>query len=448
MDTNTSSSITKELYNKNVELVNANKTLELLQKLYEFMIDSSSVEVVSQRFIDTIATTMGFPDGLVVIKDNEKHALKIVGLTQTEINKTILDFSGLSVTQVRFPLNFERNIFTEVIRMGESRSIGNIVELWTPLIGHDDVQQLSQIVQNQTGFVFPILFGDQIYGAFAVTHAKNSQNLTDFEQKALSRLSTVFGIAIDRVTTARELRTAQQSELDKARELVKLKDEFVFIATHDLRTPVTAIDGFLNIIKVSEDKLSEDMQDNLKNIEHASRRLTQLVNDLLEVARGEAGTIKITPQPLSITKIVEQTVNEVTPVAEENGVKIITNFDSSHTKVMGDEEKLNEILENLLSNAIKFSKEGGSVYVNTKPLSGNYLQIEVADTGHGIPEKEQEKIFQKFVKVRTDATTGIPGTGLGLFVVRMLVEKLGGKITFKSIEGRGTSFAFTLPLAS
>lgn len=439
--------ITKELYSKNVDLVNANKTLELIQKLYEIMITSHSVEGVSQRFIDVITTTLGFTDGVVVIKKKDQSYLKVVGITQSEVNKTVLEMANVATVDLKFDLKYQSNALVRVFNNGKSEVLKNFYEIWSPYIRPNDLAGIKPGDFSQV-YVYPIIYGQKILGSFAVVLGSSVESLTVFEKKALDRLVTVFGIAIDRIRINRQLREAQESDLEKARELLKLKDEFVFIATHDLRTPVTAIDGYISLIKEDKPNFSKDVEENFEAVEEASGRLKQLVNDLLEVARGESGTIKVDVDKMDMSELITKVVREVSPAAEEKGVKLITNVDQENKMVMGDFEKMSEVVENLLSNAIKFSKDQNATITTTTMREGTMLKVSVADNGFGIPEVEQKKVFQKFFKYRGENTRKVPGTGLGLFVVRMLVEKMGGKIGFTSHEGEGTTFTFTIPIAN
>lgn len=245
----------------------------------------------------------------------------------------------------------------------------------------------------------------------------------------------------------KELKVVQERELAKAKELLKLKDEFVFIAAHDLRTPVTAISGFISLIKQRKGNLDTDMQENLNSIEEGSDRLKQLINDLLEVARSDSGTIKVKLSNIDIVSLIDKTIKEVGPSAAVKNVTITSNLDRSQNLVVADDEKVSEVLENLLSNAIKYNREGGKIDVATKAEAGR-LSVSIADTGYGIPKEQQEQVFQKFFRARQKDTQNVSGTGLGLFLVRMLMEKMGGTISFMSEEGKGTIFVFSLPLAS
>lgn len=264
-------------------------------------------------------------------------------------------------------------------------------------------------------------------------------------------LTIVFGILLIRsvrneIKQREELRETKERELAKARELLRLKDEFVFIATHDLKTPVAAIDGFVSLISQSREKFSPKTKDSFQAIIEASDRLKQLVNDLLEVARSEAGTIKVEVKPVNIVDLIKRVMKEIEPKAKEEKITITSRFDKSQI-VLGDEAKILEVLENLTSNSLKYNKKEGRIDIVTI-REGDKLLTKVGNTGPSIPKEEQGKIFQKFFRVVQPGTENITGTGLGLFVTRMLIEKMHGTISFVSEEGKGTTFTFELPLGN
>lgn len=434
--------IAQELYQKNVDLVNANKTLELIHELDEIMINSQAVEEVAQKFIDTICAKLGFVDGLVVEADEKSEYLRLIGVTQTQVNKTVLDLAGTAISDVRFGLAGSGNELVEVFNSKSAKIVKGEAGLWYPLVGADEVKDVTGFNDGAV-LIYPIVMRGKVLGCYAVSAPAGVETLTEFERIVLTRLGTVFGLAIDRMRVSSELRESQERELGHARELLKLKDEFVFIATHDLRTPVTAISGFLELIAHSGEQYSADTQENLNAIIESSHRLEKLVEDLLEVARSESGTMQLEVKPVDIGQVMDKVIGEVKLKAEEKGVKFETTGEAG--TVAADEGKLAEVLENLLSNAVKFNRPDGKVTVGYTRLD-KLLEVRIADTGFGISEKEQAKVFTKFFKTRTEDTKRVPGTGLGLFVVRMLVEKMGGQIKFESKEGEGTTFTFTLPL--
>lgn len=244
----------------------------------------------------------------------------------------------------------------------------------------------------------------------------------------------------------KELKESQERELAKAMTVAKLKDEFVFLAAHELRTPVTVIRGFLEMVNDSGAKFSKDVKSNLDSIFQASEHLNQLLNNLLEIARSEAGTTKIVTAPLDIALAVESTAKELSSVARKKNIKISVTSESGLPPVLADAAKLNEVLMNLVGNAVKYNREGGSVDVAVR-ATGKQAEITIKDTGFGIPKDQQARIFEKFFRAQSRDTQEITGTGLGLFITKMLIEKMNGVITFSSEEGKGSIFTFLLPIA-
>jgi signal transduction histidine kinase len=439
--------ITRELYEKNLDLVNANKTLELIRELYQTAIENNSVESISQKFIDTIVSRLGFADGMVLVLDDKTNRLKVTGITEGQLNRTVLDITGLREDELSFSLTNVDNDMVKAVSTGTSRVVKGVIGVWMPLIKSSDLAEISSLDLDVTFLINPIIINRKVLGVFVVSLLKNVKNLTEFEKSVLGRITSVFGIALDRTKVSEELKKAQESEVAKAKELVKLKDEFVFIASHDLRTPVTAIRGFVEMIKDRKEPMSAAAQEDFREVEIASERLNQLINDLLEVARSESGTIKVATLPVSSACVIENAVSLAVPQAETKGIKIVTKLAEDTKMVLADSVKLAEVVENLISNGIKYNKEGGTLTITSSVVPGNMASFSFADTGYGISKDKQEKVFQKFYRARQEGTEDVQGTGLGLFLVRMLIEKMNGEIAFESKEGVGSTFTFTLPLA-
>jgi signal transduction histidine kinase len=243
-----------------------------------------------------------------------------------------------------------------------------------------------------------------------------------------------------------ELKATQARELEKAQAVTKLKDEFVFIAAHELRTPVTIIRGFLDLIEMSEERFSQNVRENLSKIKMASVHLNQLVNDLLEIARSDAGTLQVQVTQMALGPLVIEVVDEVRLLAQEKDITVQVDVPEQLPQVMADRDKTKEVIMNLVSNAIKYNRPRGDVHVIVSRQETSIV-VAVRDTGYGIPATEQTKIFQKFFRAVTPATKQIMGSGLGLFICRMLIERMGGQIKFSSVEGVGSTFSFTLPVA-
>ena len=230
------------------------------------------------------------------------------------------------------------------------------------------------------------------------------------------------------------------------KRLQELRDEFVFIAAHELRSPVTVMRGYISLLLEGDaGPISDQAREFLARIETSQQRLAQLVTDLLEVARSEAGRIAIEVAALDMQEPIRASLEELKPLADKK--KIVIHYDPQHAaRVLADSSRIKEIMVNLVGNAIKYSPEGATVAVRHE-VRGKEMITHVADTGYGISRDAQGKMFEKFYRIKTKQTAEIQGTGLGLFIVKQLVEKMNGTIWLESEEGKGTTFSFSLPLA-
>ncbi len=259
----------------------------------------------------------------------------------------------------------------------------------------------------------------------------------------------MFNIELEHMVDERtkELRATQVRELAKARDVARLKDEFVFVAAHELKAPVAAIKGFVELAGESQDALPDKVRHYMDSISRVSNNLSQLISDLLEIARSDEGALKVETTSVSPTAVVEAVVKELRPLAVQGGVDLRIGLHEGVPMISADEGKLSEVITNLVSNAIKYNRGGGFVEISFRGMPP-YLAIDVRDDGYGIPAADQKKIFGKFFRSSNVSAAGrsIPGTGLGLFITRMLVERMGGAITFTSEEGKGSTFTVALPL--
>jgi len=224
----------------------------------------------------------------------------------------------------------------------------------------------------------------------------------------------------------------------------QLKDDFLATMSHELRTPLNSILGFSEVL-LSSDQLSEKQKRWVKNIHSGGERLLTLINDVLDLAKIEAGKMRVRVEEFSIHDVCEGLLNMFRPLAEKKNIQLESQIDEGIPVLRQDANKIQQILWNLLSNSVKFTPEGGRVSVKAE-TDGVHLILSVVDTGVGIAKEDQEVIFEKFRQSARVLTREQQGTGLGLSIVRELAKLLGGDVGLQSDLGRGSTFTVTLPL--
>jgi len=248
---------------------------------------------------------------------------------------------------------------------------------------------------------------------------------------------------------ARRFSKAYKNVNDLSRKLLqldKLKDEFLANTSHELRTPLNGILGITQaLMRESEGPLSEEQKDNLAIISASTRRLSNLVNDILDYSKMKHGDLKLNHKVVKINPIVQTTLMVLNKTNRFPDVKIINNIDNKLRYVMADENRLAQIFYNLIGNALKFTSRG-FVKVSAR-VSGDKVVVCVEDSGEGIPEEKFDDIFKAFEQLDTSPIRKHGGTGLGLSITKHLVELHNGRIWVESTRGQGSKFYFTLPIA-
>jgi len=267
----------------------------------------------------------------------------------------------------------------------------------------------------------------------------------EFEDAASGRVFQGFtspvqddrGGPLGRIWTLREV--TQQRELDR------LKDDFVATVSHELRTPLTSMMGFLEMIREGEaGELNDQQKRFLAIVYRSSERLQRLVGDLLFVARLDANGLQLRFGEARLDEIVRESVESSSALARSREVELVAEVDDV-PPVSGDKDRLAQLVGNLVSNALKFTPAGGRVTVRAFRDGGNAV-MEIQDTGIGIPEAEQGRLFQRFFRSSTATEQAIPGTGLGLVISKAIAEAHGGTIGVISASGEGTCFRVEIPL--
>lgn len=228
------------------------------------------------------------------------------------------------------------------------------------------------------------------------------------------------------------------------KRLSKLRNEFMAMMIHELRSPLAVIKGSANMVRSEGDKLSpEQINTMLKQIEESAGDLLEIVNDLLDVSKIEAGKVELFQRQINLVPVLKVEVEKYRALATQKNIGISIKVPSNELMITCDPDKLKHIMNNLLSNAIKFTQKG-EITVELRTFH-DYVQVSVSDTGIGIPDDLKNKIFEKFVQARAMPVSREKGTGLGLVIVKGIVEAHGGKIWVEDNYPSGAKMIFTLP---
>lgn len=230
-------------------------------------------------------------------------------------------------------------------------------------------------------------------------------------------------------------------------EASRMKSEFINIASHQLRAPLTNLKWGIEFLGIEKIDLSrEKKEEYFNNLQENVARMVELVDDLLVVSRLERGALPDIKKEINLREMVENLIARFKVFAEASNVELELIAEPNLPKVFMDNSQLKLVVENLIDNAIRYSKEKGEIKIYLKKKGKTHNLLVVQDKGMGIPEEEKKHIFQKFFRARNANKRKTRGSGLGLYVVKSIVEKAGGKIWFKSEEGKGTSFFVALPI--
>ena len=320
-------------------------------------------------------------------------------------------------------------------------------KLFLKVIHPDDFQRvkkrLSKLmksrVQNSAEMDFRI-----INKQGNIVWIRNKVNVT---RNASGELQRVYGLVSDITLSKR----AEEGLKKSTEELVKLnetKDRFISIVSHDLRTPFSSILGFTDLLLHDEELTPAERKQYVSYIQDSSKSMLSLVNSLLDWTRLQTGRIKFEPEKVDVQSMIEKSINLIRGSAMQKGVEIYSTIGKGNF-VFVDTNLISQVFNNLLSNAIKFTTAGDKIILSVKrSTSLRFLEFSVKDTGQGIKEENLDKLFRVDTKFTTEGTGGEKGSGLGLSLVKEIIEKHGGIVWVESEYGKGSNFKFTLPVAS
>jgi two-component system sensor histidine kinase ChiS len=270
---------------------------------------------------------------------------------------------------------------------------------------------------------------------------RQNHDLVDILAELEEKRTELERVNAELAATNKELNEANA----KLRELSEMKEEFLALTTHDLRSPLTVISGVISFFTSGRlGELTPEQKNMVAMMERNAQSLIELVNDLLDASKLESGTMRLELASIDLRGLFDELRETMEPLAREKSLKVEEDLPADIPPVEADRAKLRRILVNLVSNAIKFTSRGGRVTMRARREDGS-VRVSVSDTGVGIAPEDVKRLFDKYEQARSRATRGEKGTGLGLYITKQLVELHGGEIKVDSEVGKGSTFSFTIP---
>jgi signal transduction histidine kinase/CheY-like chemotaxis protein len=338
---------------------------------------------------------------------------------------------------------------SQIIQTGQSQLINQDVDARRTQMG---VELLGRPATSYLGV--PIPAGGEIIGVISVQTTEEENRFTEADQRLLTTIASAVGVAIHNARLFEETRQARAA----AEEADAAKSSFLSTVSHELRTPLTSVLGFAKIIRrrLDErllplipagdrkvDQAKGQVIENLDVVVSEGERLTKLIDDVLDLAKIEAGKFTWNMGTVSVGELIERAVTATSSLFEGKPVQLVQDVDLGLPPVTGDRDRLIQVVINLISNAVKFT-QSGAVTVAAKSHGGE-ITVSVTDSGIGIAPADHERVFEKFKQVGDTLTDKPRGTGLGLPICKEIVEHHGGRIWVESALGTGSIFSFTLP---
>lgn len=334
------------------------------------------------------------------------------------------------------------------IRLDEPSLASTVFRTSTPLVSNDAQNdawvgpRLRELLGIETVLVVPLTSGQQPLGVLEAINSKKGH----FDDEDL-RFTTLLGARMGAVIDLSRTRARERALMQRLRETDRAKSDFVSILAHELKGPMTTIVGFGQTLQEHWPNLDDEKRTQFLGIvRRETERLAHLVSDLLDISRMESGNLRYEFEPMSLSGLIESIVSIHSTIAATHDLDV--SVDSDMPKVMGDQERLRQVIINLLTNAVRYSPEGTQITMSAgrDPEDASMVRVSVADEGIGIAPGDTERIFSKFAMLAKPAWTK-KGTGLGLFISKTIIDAHHGNLWVESQPSKGSTFHFTVPIA-
>ncbi len=404
----------------------------LLHKIDDITLSSvTDIKQAALQIVNVVAAEAGYRAMALYILDKENALLERLAVSETGMIKACaLEFKNVFyIDAIR--LTEADNSIARCVRGKEKLVVTDLASLIQPAVNEQEINELTEKKQIQCSFIYPLVVRNEAIGSIVISFGKEEEAVSLDEREFMDSLTGVVGIAMDNILFYQ--RTQESNQRLKAFD--RLKDEFVSVASHELRTPMTSIKSYLWMALAGKGgELNERQKYYIQRAYNSSTRLIKLVNDMLNVSRIESGRVALDLASVDLVQLSNGIVEELIMQSDELGVTILFDKQPTISPVLADADKIKEVLFNLLGNSLKFTPKGGTVSISFSMKDG-FVETRIADTGVGVEVEDLFKMFQKFGVLPGTYTTNISaekGTGLGLYICKSIVQLHEGDISVES----------------
>lgn len=440
---------TEGLRNANEKLQDQNRFLTALQVVTSLVTRSLDFQKVTQDIVNSIVTKLGYRGGILLFYTKDKKKLYPQAISRVHFTKQIEKILPLQMEQYTVNLNRDDTLAVETVQSGNTTRSEHLADFIAPPVPTMAVNAIQKLVGAHSFIGIPITSENEIVGCLVYLAEEQLDELKERDLNMMHALADQTGIIYRNLELVDQIKKTNE-DLEEANEHLKqldqAKSEFVSIASHQLRTPMTGIMGYLSMMTSGDfGKVPKSQKGILENLLDASQRMIQLINLFLDVSKIESGKLILDRRPHQVEELITKAIDSLSKQARDKKLKLIFKKPKTKLPELQIDEKIYDVISNLIDNAIKYTGKGG-ITVSAEKTDGN-VKVVVKDTGRGIPPEEAKQLFNKFVRGYGIAQVNPDGSGLGLYVARRLTEGHGGKIWVES-EGKdkGSSFIFTLPI--
>ncbi len=434
-------SVNENLYRQNMELAVKNKTLLLLRQLYEISIQTLDVKSLCGQVTARICSALSFEFVGIYLWDEAGDKLDLAGYASSErlskyLNKHSKHFESLSISRPK-EMDFYRSVLDENL----PKSTDGLAGVFGQELKTEDVLDIEHSVKVKTSLVYPLVIQHKISATLILSLNRTYAELNSYEKESIVSIINVISVAMEKAFIYHQLTVAN----DKLKELDKKKTEFVSIASHQLRSPLTAIKGYSSLLlEGSFGELNDKAREAVDRVFQSSQKLVLVIEDFLNISRIELGTMRYEWSDFDLRETVEAIVKDMRPMVEKNQLAFSFDYDTNlKYLVHADAGKISQVVSNLIDNATKYTKTG-SIRVRLEKKVDR-VRLVVEDTGVGIAQDTMPLLFAKFSRASDAGKTNIAGTGLGLYVAKEIVAAHKGKIWAES-DGPGQGSRFIVEL--